>query len=82
MRVQEQDRYAARPSVPLSALLMAALETARGRRGMTRGAWLREAVEEKLAREGIEVTDEAMRPATRRPNLSERQAAGKRQGKG
>jgi hypothetical protein len=73
-RMSEQDRYDNRATVPLSDLQMTAVEGARARRGMPRGAWLREAVEEKLEREGIEIVDEARRPAPRRQNYSERQA--------
>ena len=75
--MDEQDKRTERPSVPLSPLEMTGVKTAHARRGIPRGTWLREAVLEKLEREGIDVADEARRPAARRRNLRERQAAGK-----
>ena len=75
--MDEQDKRTERPSVPLSPLEMTGVKTAHARRGMARGTWLREAVLEKLEREGIDVADEVRRPAARRRNYSERQAAGK-----
>ena len=74
--MDEQDKRTERPSVPLSPLEMTGVKTAHARRGIPRGTWLREAVLEKLEREGIDVADEARRPAPRRRNYSER-AAGK-----
>ena len=70
---QDPRTYAHRATVPLSGLQAEAVETVRKRLGMTRGEWLREAVVGQLARDGIEVVDELRRPATRRPNWSERQ---------
>jgi hypothetical protein len=69
--VQEQDRRTARPTLALSPREFAAVEQARGE--MPRSAWLRDAVMEKLAREGVKVADDARRAAPRRQNHSERQ---------
>lgn len=71
--VDEQDRRTERPSVALSPRELAAVEQSRG--AMPRSAWLRDAVMEKLEREGVTVTDDARRPAPRRRNRSERDQA-------
>jgi hypothetical protein len=68
--MDEQDKRTERPSVPLSPRELALVNRARG--ALPKGTWLREAVLEKLAREGAGVTDEARRPTARRRNLSER----------
>jgi hypothetical protein len=69
--VQEQDRRTARPTLALSPREFAAVEQARG--VMPRSAWLRDAVLEKLAREGVKVADDVRRAAPRRRNYSEQQ---------
>ena len=48
MSMSEQDKYTERPTASISPLQLEALEKARARRGMTRAAWLREAVEDFL----------------------------------
>ena len=71
MQVNEQDKRTKRPTATLSPREMAAVNEARGE--MPVAAWIREAILEKLAGNGIEVTDEARRPLPRRQNHSERQ---------
>ena len=67
--VEDQDRRRSR-GVPLSDREVAAIAVARGE--IPLGQWGREAMLEKLAREGIDVADEARRSAPRRRNYSQR----------
>ena len=70
MHIDEHDKYTERPSVPLSPRLAALVNQARGE--LPRGTWLRDAVLEKLERDGYDTADDARRPVPRRRNYSER----------
>ena len=69
--MDDQDKRTERPSVTLSPAELAHVNQARG--NMPRAQWLREAVLEKLERDGYGIEDTARRPARRRRNYSERQ---------
>ena len=71
--VEDQDRRRSR-GVPLSDREVAAIAAARGE--IPLGQWGREAMLEKLAREGIDVADDARRSAPRRRNYKQRAAEG------
>lgn len=71
--MNDEDKRTELATARLSPREAAAMHQARGE--MPKAAWLREAVLEKLAREGAEVADEARRPAPRRLNYRERAKA-------
>ena len=77
MNMSNEDKRTERPGIPLSPNEMTLIDQARGE--TPRARWIREAVLERLEREGVDVTDDARRPAARRSNY--RQRAAKEAGK-
>jgi hypothetical protein len=75
--MDDSDKRTERPSVTLSPAELRQVNQARG--DMPRAQWIREAVLEKLERDGYGIEDTARRPARRRRNYSERQQQGKGQ---